>query len=43
MKHKGILAKFWHKNLKSGDLLEDVGMHKKLMLKCVFQKYDGRM
>jgi hypothetical protein len=27
MKDKRIHAKFWHKNLKSGDLLEDVGIH----------------
>jgi len=27
MKDKRMHAKFWHKNLKSGDLLEDAGIH----------------
>jgi len=43
MKDKRMHAKFWHKNLKSGDLLKDVGIHTRLMLKWIFQKYDGRM
>jgi len=43
MKDKRMHAKFWYKNLKSGDLLEDAVIHTRLILKWIFQKYDGRM
>jgi hypothetical protein len=43
MKDKRMHAKFWLQNLKSGDLLEDGGIHTRLMLKWIFQEYDGRM
>jgi hypothetical protein len=38
---KEVRTRFWWRNIREGDHLEDIGMDGKTILKWFFKKYDG--
>jgi hypothetical protein len=38
-----VHTKFWWENLREGDHLEDPGIDRRIILICIFEKWDGGM